>query len=365
MTKKTQAITATIIVIVVLGFLGGLFIEQRLGGSMELAGLGELLKSQPIMPGMDLPELGEMPELEGLVAWINSPELTKEDFEGKVVLIDFWTYSCINCIRTFPFLKSWWEKYQDDDFILLGIHTPEFEFEKDLDNVQEAVDQFNLEYPIALDNDYRTWRNFHNRFWPAEYLFDKNGMLRYTHFGEGRYDETEQAIQRLLETDAEITDIDEFQHTRNRSPETYLGFNRIDRLVNINELNPGGESRFVDFELEIPVDNWVINGTWISNEEYLETTGAGRVTFNYTGSEVNLVAESSGETVQVIVTVDGEPVPEEIRGSDIKVGELGTTYIEISASNLYQLINGDSSKGKLLQLRIIDPGVKLYTLTFG
>ena len=182
-----------------------------------------------------------VPEIEGIASWINSEPITFEEQRGKVVLVDFWTYTCINCIRTLPFLKAWHEKYADKGLVIVGVHTPEFDFEKDRDNVIEATEGFGLEWPIAQDNDFKTWRAFSNRYWPAKYLVDKDGYIRYTHFGEGAYEETELWIRGLLEeagvdlSDVAASTIPEPRHATNLremdqetglTREIYAGFER-------------------------------------------------------------------------------------------------------------------------------------------
>jgi len=350
MTKKHKILIAAIS-LVVLAIVGAVYVEQRVGSTMEVVGLGELLKSQPIMPGMDLPQLGEMPELEGLVAWINSPELTKEDLEGKVVLIDFWTYSCINCIRTFPFLKSWWEKYQDEDFILIGIHTPEFSFEKDLGNVQSAALQNGLTYPIALDNDYVTWRNFNNRFWPASYLFDKEGQLRYRHFGEGNYDETELAIQQLLAVDEELTQEEEPDFEKINSPETYFGYGRMER--NSSTAVAGSATRDVvaTYIMQgLKLNYWGFEGNWKVAREYAEASEEGaRLTFKYNAGSANFVmAPPSTGPVEVDVFVD----------------ESFVQTITVDHSDLYKAYASDPEEHQIT-LVAKEAGLQIYSVTFG
>ncbi len=362
MTKPRKTAIVVISGIIALGILLGITVERRIGDSMNVPDLEILLKTQPqIMPGMDLPKLGSMPDLEGLVAWINSPALSKEDLKGKVVLVDFWTYSCINCIRTFPYLKSWWGKYQDDDFILIGIHTPEFAFEKEYENVLRAVEEYGLTYPIALDNDYKTWRNFKNRFWPATYLFDKEGNLRYTHFGEGEYHQTEAAIQQLLGVEDEITEREEVDFSKVHSPETYLGWKRMERFASPEQLIRNHISSFTIPDLAL--NEWGLGGLWLVAEEYSESKSPGSLQFRFDASSVNIVAESD-EPTRLQILLDGSPIPEDMRGHDIQINEQGYTEVTIHASKLYELIKGEAGE-HLIEIVVPESGIRIYTLTFG
>lgn len=362
MTKRTQLIVIAAVAVVVLGFVGGLLVDKRVGESVNIADLRTLMDSQPIMPDMELPRLGDMPDIEGIAAWINSPELTKEDLEGKVVLVDFWTYSCINCIRTYPYLKAWWGKYKDDDFILLGVHTPEFPFEKNLANVEKAAKDSGLEFPIALDNDYVTWRNFHNRFWPAKYLFDKDGQLRYTHFGEGKYEETELAIQQLLGIETEISDGPTVDFSQIGSPETYLGWARMERFASPEQIVRNSVNRFTTPET-LALNTWGFGGDWLVEEEYSESQTPGSVSFQYHSAAVNIVAEAEEETL-LEVRIDGAPIPSDMQGKDIVQNPDGTTQVRIKDATLYELIQG-RGEAHLIEIIVPGKGVKFYTFTFG
>ena len=182
-------------------------------GSTDVPSIGGDTQTKPAETPTQTPGIAEGPiasEITGITAWINSPPLTFQGLRGKVVLVDFWTYTCVNCIRTFPYLRSWHEKYADAGLVILGVHTPEFEFEKDFDNVSEAAANHGIAWPIALDNDYDTWDAFDNRYWPAKYLIDKDGVIRYSHFGEGAYAETLEMIRgALMESGADLSGIDD------------------------------------------------------------------------------------------------------------------------------------------------------------
>jgi cytochrome c biogenesis protein CcdA/thiol-disulfide isomerase/thioredoxin len=181
-----------------------------------------------VVPGETLPVLAVAPEITGITNWLNSEPLTLSDLRGKVVIVDFWTYSCINCVRTLPYLTDWHDKYADDGLVIVGVHTPEFEFEKETKNVADALERFDINYPVAQDNDYKTWRSYSNRYWPAKYIIDAEGNLRYFHFGEGKYEQTELVIQQLMaeigaDNDEDLTEIIGKNYSSDQTPETYMG----------------------------------------------------------------------------------------------------------------------------------------------
>lgn len=313
-----------------------------------------------------LPYLGKLPKIEGIASWINSKELAAEDLEGKVVLIDFWTYSCINCIRTLPYIRDWWGKYEDDGLLIIGVHTPEFDFENVRENVIEAAQKYGLTHPIAQDNDYVTWRNFNNRYWPAKYLFDRDGNLRYYHFGEGSYDETESAIQALLGVNEEMTTGETPDYESINSPETYFGWWRDERFA-----SPEGivENASMDYSLpdDLDLNEWALEGSWTVNEKYTEAQLAGaRFQFRYSASVVNLVmATADGELQDVVVKLDEKVVPSEFLGQHLVVDELtGQTFVQVEFSSLYELIDGEPGD-HLLEIEVLEPGLQIYAITFG
>lgn len=306
------------------------------------------------------------PEIIGIEAWINSEGEILADLRGKVVLIDFWTYSCINCIRTLPFVTSWYEKYKDDGFVIIGVHTPEFAFERKLENVQDAVKEFEINYPVALDNDYKTWRNFKNRYWPAHYLIDKKGRIRYTHFGEGKYDETEMMIRELLEEDADklssgVSEYsDEVPYSRRQTAETYLGYGRLENFVNMRQLTKNVE---VDYMLaeEPDLNHWSLGGKWEINKEHIvaaeEQT---RLNLNFNGKNVFLVM-GADEEKSIQIKLNGKNVDSVQKGHD--VDEKG--IVKVSDFKLYRLIEADSFlEDSKLEL-IFPEGVRAFAFTFG
>lgn len=346
--KSQYVILITALVIFLLAAGGAYYVDKRLGDKMNLPSLSELIQTQPeIMPGMELPKLGPMPELEDFAAWINSEPLTRKDLEGKVVLIDFMTYSCINCIRTWPFINSWHEKYKDDGLLIIGIHTPEFQFEKDEENVRKAMKDAGIEFPVALDNNYTTWRNFNNRFWPAKYLFDKDGILRYTHFGEGKYDETERIIQELLgQTNGQLTEAPQPDFSQVHSPETYFGYARGERFASAGTITPD-ESAAYTIPEALPLNAWALGGEWIITREYSETLEEGTFQYQFNAGNVGIVlASADGEDKNIEVLIDGS-----------------ARNVTVSDSNLYRF--GPVSPGEhLIEVRA-PAGVQFYAIVFG
>lgn len=272
--------------------------------------------------------------------YINTDKITIGELIGKkIILVDFWTYSCINCQRTLPYLNAWYEKYRDKGLEIVGVHTPEFEFEKNIENVRMAVKKYNVKYPVVLDNDYATWNVYGNRYWPRKYLIDLNGSIVYDHIGEGAYKETEKKIQELLKVSVDMTSsqVSSFDPTKPLSKETYLGSERA-----------------------IPSDNWSLVGDWDIQQEYAENKVAGaKIIYKYKAKEVYLVA-SSKDPVKVKVIKDGKIVGAE-KGED--VGEDG--IMTIKEDRLYKIIQ-DSNYGQYtLDLEILSPGLKVFTFTFG
>ncbi len=279
--------------------------------------------------------LGEMadlkiaPELVQGGEWINSEPLKLSELRGKVVLIDFWTYTCINCIRTLPYLKSWYEKYQDDGLVLIGVHSPEFEFEKDHTNVKKAVADFGILYPVMQDNDFATWRAYSNRYWPAKYLIDHEGRVRYTHFGEGDYDETEKMIQKLLEEvgakpESDINNQD--YEIYSRTPELYLGASRLD---------PGA-----------PITK---TGDWKISKEFALPASGATLTLEYEAKDAFIVMRPASSPVKVEVHLDGE-----YRGE-----------ILVDQDTIYTLVKLENPGRHVLKLVFPDGNVELFAFTFG
>lgn len=296
------------------------------------------------------------------------------DYVGKkVILIDIWTYSCINCQRTLPYITAWHETYADDGLLIIGIHTPEFEFEKVYDNVKKATEKFGIEYPVVLDNDYGTWNNYENRYWPRKYLIDINGNIVYDHIGEGGYKETEQKIKELLQERALFlgeqppsfsTESPRVQtaptSTGARTPEIYFGAWRNELLGN-GARNTEGQVGGVFPEILLP-HHFYLGGSWNIAHEYAEATAPdASIQLRYSGQAVHMVAEAD-TLVRMRVLIDGKPIPESMRGAHVR----NDGYVEVHDATLYNLVNDTAGWGEhTLELIIEKPGLKAFTFTFG
>jgi cytochrome c biogenesis protein CcdA/thiol-disulfide isomerase/thioredoxin len=315
-----------------------------------------------------------MPDLSGAIAWINSPPLTGDQLKGHVVLVDFWTYSCINCLRSIPYVRAWAEKYKDSGLIVIGVHTPEFAFEKDQDNVRRAVGELKITYPVALDNDYKIWKAFNNSYWPADYLVDATGHIRFHHFGEGKYDESEQQIQQLLKehnpqlsvnglVKVAATGAEAPPDSDVESPETYVGYERADSF-----LSPGGLKQDVAQVYSIPkhleLNQWGLAGNWTDHAQVASLDSArGRIVFRFHARDVHLVLGPApgGKPVRFRVKIDGA-APGANHGVD--TDEQGDG--KITDQRLYQLIRQKGAiDDRTFEIEFLDPGAQAYAFTFG
>lgn len=288
---------------------------------------------------------GIAPELIGLTNWINSNPLTLESLKGKVVLIDFWTYSCINCIRTLPHVTSWYEKYKDSGLVIIGVHSPEFDFEKIPTNVERAVKNYNIQYPVALDNDFLTWRAYQNHYWPAHYLINQSGNIVYTHFGEGKYDVMENKIRELLELGTEKLNITN-PDIKTGSPEMYFGLNR---LANLTAKQKAVEAPFVYKAPEdLSLNTFSLDGKWQFRQDFAELQSTGSIRLRFKAAKVHFVAEAS-KTVQATILVNGQEIKK----------------LNISSSDLYTVYENDKATDTTLEIRFNQPGVRAFTFTFG
>jgi cytochrome c biogenesis protein CcdA/thiol-disulfide isomerase/thioredoxin len=322
--------------------------------------------------GGTLPVEGELPSLDGAVLWLNSPPLTREQLKGKVVLVDFWTYSCINCIRSVPYVRAWAEQYRKDGLVVIGVHSPEFAFEKDSANVRKAVRDFGIRYPVAMDNNLAIWRDFDNRYWPAHYLADGEGRIRYHHFGEGKTDETEAAIRSLLAENGAMRLAAKAKVKATgagaaadfasiRSPETYLGTKKARNFASPEGLRQG------QFTYRLPesyqLNHWGLAGRWnVETERSVLQEAGGRIAFKFRARDLHLVlGSSSGRPVRFRVLIDGK-APAEDRGMDIDAAGNG----QVSGQRLYQLVRQkDPSRERLFTIEFLDPGAEAYAFTFG
>lgn len=299
------------------------------------------------------------PELTGLGSWINSNPLTLAGLKGKVVLVDFWTYSCINCVRTLPYIEKWYETYKDKGFVVIGVHAPEFAFEHVEKNVQEAVTQRGLTYPIALDNDFATWNAYSNQYWPAHYLIDKTGVIRSVHFGEGDYDITEQAIQKLLGESAPLTSAGAASLRRHsdQTPETYFGTARAQNYSGKTPLTTG--ARNFQLNNNLGTNQWSLGGSWAIAGDKITSAGSdATLSFKVKAKDVYIVISKDGDqAANIDVTADNAGA--DWFGADVKDGKLS-----VKGSNLYHIASFDSFKEATLHLRV-PPGVSLNAATFG
>lgn len=322
-----------------------------------------------------LPVEGQLPSLDGAVQWLNSPPLTAQALRGKVVLVDFWTYSCINCLRTLPYVKAWAQKYRDQGLVVIGVHAPEFAFERDISNVKKAVNDLGVDYPVAIDNNYAIWRGFNNQYWPAHYFVDAQGRVRYHHFGEGNYAESERVIQQLLReagakqvadgiTDVKAAGVQQAPDMSDvRSPETYVGYERAENFT-----SPGGAVKDTVTDYRAPtspsLNNWGLAGRWNVGPEQATATQAGAsIVYRFHARDLHLVLgpDTNGKPVRFRVTVDGQ-APGNAHGTDVAADGTGT----VTSQRLYQLVRqtGDV-QDRTFTIEFLDPGASAYAFTFG
>jgi len=303
------------------------------------------------------------------------PSTLRDSLKGKVVLIDIWDYTCVNCIQTLPYIKEWNNRYKDKGLVIIGVHAPEFEFEKEPKNLDSAVKQFGLNYPIIADNEYEIWNSLANQYWPAKYLFDKNGILRTQHFGEGEYQEFEAFLQKiLLERDSTIELPELVQPVRETdkpgavcyraTPETYVGFAR-NHLGNVkdDEINKPHTFRV---PTSLTKDILYLEGPWTIKREYAQPTGTALATLaiDYQAKEANLVIHPLAESgFKVEVTQDGKPLPKEDRGADV-IEEDGKTMIVIQQPRMYRITNNADFGRHTLRLTSNSPSFGAYAFTF-
>ena len=340
-------------------------------GLARKLGLGGSEQATKVGPGGQLPVEGQLPSLDELGPWINSAGLTREQLKGKVVLIDFWTYSCINCIRSIPYVRAWHDAYARDGLVVIGIHAPEFAFERSPENVRKAVGDLGIRYPVALDNKLIVWSALKNNYWPAHYFFDAQGRQRYHHFGEGNYGRSEMVIRQLLaeagrapkaarmsqgvtrgaEIPAAISSI--------RSPETYIGYWRSERFV-----SPGGQARdaaktYAPAPLEL--NDWSLEGNWtIKRQSGVSNSARGSIAYRFHSRDLHLVL-AAPKPVRFRITIDGKaPGPD--AGVDVKPDGTGV----VTNERLYQLVRQKGEiRDRTFRIEFLDPGVEAFAFTFG
>ena len=311
-----------------------------------------------------LPEPVQAPEFAGIDAWLNSQPLTMAGLRGKVVLIDFWTYSCINCIRTLPYVTAWDRAYRDHGLVVVGVHAPEFEFEKKMENVANAIKAHGIAYPVAQDNRLGTWSAFANRYWPAHYLINKEGRIVYTHFGEGGYDVTEHNIRVLLGLNdakrAEAKPAETGEAGRLQTPETYLGYGRAENFSSKEHAQPDRASDYTypDFLL---LNHWALAGSWeIGRENITAQAAKAKLRLNFFSGRVFLVLGSANnEPVQASLTLNGKPLGK-LLGKDVKDDK-----VTVTSPTLYELVNQGEAGNGILEITAESPGLQAFAFTFG
>jgi cytochrome c biogenesis protein CcdA/thiol-disulfide isomerase/thioredoxin len=314
-------------------------------------------------PSQPLGDYGPGRDFVGATGWINSPPLTLDQLKGKVVLVDFWTYSCINCIRTFPYLLDWYAKYAPYGFVIVGVHTPEFAFEHDAANVTRAARQFGITYPVVQDNNYIIWGAYLNNYWPAEYLLDATGEIRHYQFGEGNYAETEKAIQALLAeaghpANLPLTNAPAAAFSSDQTPETYLGTDRLSRFAS-PESTAGGQAALFSFPTVVRLNEWALSGMWIFQPQFAQETAAGaQLELHFYAQDVYLVMTSDQPAVVTIASLSPN-LPN--TSEDVNV----QGQIMVMESRLYHLVHFDKAVEGTVILTFETPGVQAYSFTFG
>jgi thiol-disulfide isomerase/thioredoxin len=337
-------------------------------------GMAGCMKAQSLA-AVKLPVEGDLPSLGGATGWLNSQPLTARSLRGSVVLVNFWTFSCINSIRVLPYLRAWAAKYKNQGLVVIGVQAPEFEFEKSVDDVRWAVKDRMIDYPVAIDNDLAIWRAFDNNYWPALYFVDARGHVRHHQFGEGDYEQSEVVIQQLL-ADAGVQGIDhELAKVEGvgleaapgwadlRSPESYVGYDRA-----VNFASPGGESRDKRYvyagPTTIKLNHWAFSGDWTAKKEFaLLNAPDGRITYRFHARDLHLImgASAPGATVRFRVTIDEQP-PGVAHGVDVDGQGNGT----VAQQRLYQLIRQPQPiVDRQFEIEFLDPGVEAFDFTFG
>jgi cytochrome c biogenesis protein CcdA/thiol-disulfide isomerase/thioredoxin len=318
---------------------------------------------------------GSFPGFDGAVKWLNSPPLTRAQLKGKVIVVDFWTYSCINCLRSIPYVEAWSEKYKNDGLVVVGVHTPEFAFEKDPANIAKAVTDLKITYPVAIDSDYAIWKAFNNQYWPAHYFIDAKGEIRYHHFGEGKYDESEEVIQQLLKEKNSSLNATGFVQVNPSgsevapdfgnvaSPETYVGYDRAQNYASPEKIRQDKPQPYTA-PARLTVNQWGLVGSWnVSGEHAQLATAPGKVIFRFHARDLHFVLGpgKNGQPVRFRIRIDGTP-PGEDHGVDTDAKGDGV----VKEYRLYQLVR---QKGKVedrtFEIEFLDPGVQAFAFTFG
>ena len=322
-----------------------------------------------------LPVEGELRSFGGATGWLNSPPLTVAGLRGKVVLVNFWTYTCINWLRQLPYLRAWHEQYSGQGLVIVGVHTPEFGFERDVDNVARAVREMRIEYPVALDSTYAVWRAFGNHYWPALYFGDAEGRIRHHHFGEGEYEQSEMILQQLLveagsaDADGDLASVEAHgaelaaDWADLRSPENYTGYERTRNFANAGVALPG-RRRIYAAPAALRLNQWALSGNWtVAEQATMLNTANGQIAYRFHARDLHVVMGSAtpGATVRFRVLIDGHP-PGAARGDDVDEQGNGT----VREPRLHQLIRQPGHiTDRTVEITFLDPGAHIYAFTFG
>ena len=374
-TELKTALVMGIILVVAIGVAGLYFssLEPQIPKTQNQSDESGQTQSKETsqIPKIDKSRFKKAPELTDISGYINTtPEELNAAMKDKVILYDFWTYSCINCIRTLPYITAWNTKYADQGLLIIGIHSPEFEFEKDFNNVQTAVKQYDIVYPVVQDNEMKTWKAFENRYWPRKYITDSEGYIRYDHIGEGGYAETEKIIQELLQERNQLlglnivsaqplVDLEEHQFIASQTPELYFGYNFAfgrNQLGNSEGFKP---DQIVTYSLpeKLTRDYFYLEGQWQNFDDRMKLVSEnGKIILPYFARSVNIVAANESE---LKILLDGNPVSPESAGTDVQDGAA-----HISGDRLYNLISSPDAGAHTLTI-IAKPGFEIYTFTFG
>lgn len=330
--------------------------------------------SSKLIPGSGLETNSEIlnvtpynaPEFEGIESWINSNPKKISDYNGKVVLVDFWTYSCINCIRTQPYLKEWYRTYKDSGFEIIGVHAPEFSFERNSENVKKAARNAGLTYPIALDNDFSTWNAYKNQYWPATYLIDKDGKVRRYHGGEGEYKQTEQAIRTLLAEDGGVVPTKSTSALKGKvpvsdkqTPETYLGTKRASNFTGTSSLKVG-VNKYKAADLK-RVNQWTLDGVWEVTSEGIVARENSKISFRFAAKEMYVVTAENVSPAKIEILLNNKPID----GTDMSGRDVKDSAVEVSTAQLYRIFKADSFVKDATVTLEVPKGVQLNVFTFG
>lgn len=324
---------------------------------------------------VQLPVEGKMPSLHGATAWLNSPSLTSDGLRGKVVVVDFWTYSCINWIRTLPYVRAWAEKYKSQGLVVIGVHSPEFEFEKNVDNIRSVTKEMGIDYPVAIDSNHVIWRAFNNHYWPALYFVDAQGRIRHHKFGEGDYENSEKVIQQLLaeaghdDISREVVSVEgrgveaSADWNNLKSPENYVGYGRTQNFVSPGGVMPN-KSRVYAIPAHVSLNHWAIYGDWTLRKQAAALDKPnGRIAYRFHARDLHLVMGPATREapVRFRVLIDGQP-PGASHGGDIDSQGHGV----VTQQRMYQLIRQQKPiVDRLFEIEFLDSGVEAFAFTFG